>query len=270
MKIRKIDLTGKVFGYVEVLKAAGIDKNHHSLWECRCLLCGKSYIAAGTNLKRKATRSCGCLASESMKKNRCDTTIDLKSQRFGHLTVLRKDSKRDLGGNVYWLCVCDCGNKTSVSSASLRKHLTKTCGGCIGHRKIIFNPGDKIHRFTILEQIFRRGEITKYKCRCDCGMVKIVNQTSLVNQGTKSCGCLHREKTSQRLRILPFKAYEIKNPGIRRAKYLTDGYLRGLIHNTDGVRIKDITPKMVAFKREHVLLFRELKTLKREVQHGIN
>lgn len=62
-------------------------------------------------------------------------SIDITGQRFGKLTVLRFD-KTDKRGEKFWMCQCDCGNLTSVSSYKLRTGYTKSCG-CLQqeHRK---------------------------------------------------------------------------------------------------------------------------------------
>lgn len=52
--------------------------------------------------------------------------IDLTNQKFSKLTVLRKD--KSIKGKIYWLCKCECGNITSVSTALLRNGNTKSCG----------------------------------------------------------------------------------------------------------------------------------------------
>ena len=51
---------------------------------------------------------------------------DLTNKRFGHLVVLRyvgvqKQRKQ-------WLCLCDCGRKTTLSSTQLRLGRTTSCG----------------------------------------------------------------------------------------------------------------------------------------------
>lgn len=55
-------------------------------------------------------------------------SIDLRGQRFGRLVVIEKTEKRDSGGNVFWLCKCDCGKDTLVSSHSLKVGHCKSCG----------------------------------------------------------------------------------------------------------------------------------------------
>jgi len=51
---------------------------------------------------------------------------DLTGRKFGRLTVLARAANR--GIVVCWICRCDCGNNTTVRSASLKKGMTKSCG----------------------------------------------------------------------------------------------------------------------------------------------
>lgn len=55
-----IDLTGKRFGRLIVIKENGRTKSGSKLWLCQCD-CGKSVIASQGNLKRGNTMSCGCI-----------------------------------------------------------------------------------------------------------------------------------------------------------------------------------------------------------------
>ena len=52
---------------------------------------------------------------------------DLTGQKFGKLTAL-VGIKREGKSQVYWQCICDCGNTSEVDSWSLRKNRTKSCG----------------------------------------------------------------------------------------------------------------------------------------------
>ena len=56
--------------------------------------------------------------------------IDLTGQRFGRWTVLKKMPKQEYKttSSAWWLCRCDCGKEAIVSSASLRKGTSKSCG----------------------------------------------------------------------------------------------------------------------------------------------
>lgn len=52
--------------------------------------------------------------------------IDITGQRFGRLIALNNASRSAQG--MIWLCLCDCGNKTSVHAKYLKAGNTKSCG----------------------------------------------------------------------------------------------------------------------------------------------
>lgn len=53
--------------------------------------------------------------------------IDLTKQRFGRLLV-EKEIGKSKCGSIMWECLCDCGKKTVVRSASIRSGVTISCG----------------------------------------------------------------------------------------------------------------------------------------------
>lgn len=64
----KVDLTGKKFNMLKVLKIAGSNKKGELLWECLCD-CGNTKIIRSMDIRSGHTKSCGCLAkSESRKR----------------------------------------------------------------------------------------------------------------------------------------------------------------------------------------------------------
>lgn len=72
--------------------------------------------------------------------------LNLKDQRFGKLVAIKETNERK-GGSIVWLCRCDCGNKTKVSSNSLKFGNVKSCG-CLkrGSRKTAYLPSYRINR----------------------------------------------------------------------------------------------------------------------------
>jgi len=64
------DYTGTVYGRLTVTRYSHTSSDHRHFWECNCA-CGKSKTISIRNLiaKRKPTRSCGCLQTESRKSN---------------------------------------------------------------------------------------------------------------------------------------------------------------------------------------------------------
>lgn len=122
--------------------------------------------------------------------------IDLSGQKFGKLTVLERDSSK-IGKGVYWFCQCECGNVKSIHGSSLRKGVTKSCGQCSS----LVLTNQHFGRWTViekdLEKTFLRNK-AYWLCKCECGTMKSVSGTSLLNGTSKSCGCLRKEQTSKR------------------------------------------------------------------------
>ena len=120
--------------------------------------------------------------------------IDLVGMRFGRLVVICESPKRDRSGSVSWTVVCDCGNTREVSSSSLRKGLTRSCG-CY-HNDIMKTQkslsGQKIGRLTVYEKILD-GKRPLYRCVCDCGKERYVGHRHLEKRETLSCGCYNRD-----------------------------------------------------------------------------
>jgi hypothetical protein len=54
--------------------------------------------------------------------------LDLVGHRFCRLTVREKLATRDSDRSVKWLCVCDCGSLSAVTSRHLRSGAIQSCG----------------------------------------------------------------------------------------------------------------------------------------------
>lgn len=61
----------------------------------------------------------------------------LVGKRYTRLIVIQENG-RNKHGNVMWLCQCDCGNQLVVSTNSLNRGNTRSCG-CL-HRDYLNNP----------------------------------------------------------------------------------------------------------------------------------
>ena len=53
--------------------------------------------------------------------------VDITGEKYGRLTAIRPTEKRQ-NGKVVWLCECECGNETLVTSNRLRSGNTSSCG----------------------------------------------------------------------------------------------------------------------------------------------
>lgn len=54
--------------------------------------------------------------------------VDLTGQKFNKLTVKGLSRSRSRSGTRLWNCLCDCGTKVRVRTASLNNGNTKSCG----------------------------------------------------------------------------------------------------------------------------------------------
>lgn len=88
---------------------------------------GENYVRADST-KQKLSRV--------LQGNTHSRVIDITDQRFGRLAARGDLGAPKSGGHSHvWICECDCGNITSVSSWNLRSNHAKSCG-CLQKEKI--------------------------------------------------------------------------------------------------------------------------------------
>ncbi len=219
------DLRGQRYGKLTVLyrveRLNSYDKSiHGTFWKCKCD-CGNEIITAAQSLKTGRSISCGCAHKEFMKELGKSTSIDLTGQKYGKLTVLER--VENIGyGQVSWLCQCDCGNKTIVTSNALRSGNTKSCG-CLNYNAKNDLTGQRFGKLTAICQVSKpKGCKTKgsyWKCKCDCGNIIIRPASYLQSGHALSCGCTKKgsqgeEKIQQLLqnnKLKYIKEYHFKD-----------------------------------------------------------
>ena len=184
------DLNGQRFGMLTAQEKS-TDDTGRTWYKCKCD-CGNTKMARAIDLLAGRTKSCGC--TKFPKK-------DLTGARFGQLTVIERDMSRR--HEVYWKCVCDCGNERTVLDARLKSGRIQDCGDrkrhpSIAKTKTIDLTGQQFGRLTVLGVSEKRlsGELS-WDCLCDCGNSIAVRGSSLRSGRTRSCGCLksNREAT---------------------------------------------------------------------------
>lgn len=84
--------------------------------------------------------------------------IDLTGQRFGRLTVIKRNGSKD--GHAAWECVCDCGRHTVVNGRYLTSGKTKSCG-CL-HNELLAERSRK-HGMTG-KRLYRIWHDMKNRC----------------------------------------------------------------------------------------------------------
>lgn len=189
---KKINIIGQRFGNLVVIDEALSDPSGFAKWKCLCD-CGNFRIARGTDLRAGIVTHCGC----KNKENRIDKT-SLVGRRFGRLLVLERDLSvpTGRGHEAKWICQCDCGNKVSVITSSLKRGKTKSCG-CYKNemtslRSTLDLTGQRFYKLVALERTNEKSSHGSYiwKCQCDCGNIHYASAELLRSGKLHSCGCI--------------------------------------------------------------------------------
>jgi len=114
-----VDLTGKQFGQLTVIKRSDKQVQGRSYWDCRCS-CGKEIRADAYALKYGHSKSCGC-------SRKAREYIDFTGMRFERLTVIKRVESPYKNGHA-WLCRCDCGKEIIAQTGGLKDGTYKSCG----------------------------------------------------------------------------------------------------------------------------------------------
>jgi hypothetical protein len=96
-------------------------------------------------------------------------------------------------------CKCDCGKilDTLQEPGNLINGKTISCGCKKQEKTHKYNPsliGKKINAWTILQPSKYENAKQYWTCKCDCGTIKDVSESNLLQDKTKSCGCLKESK----------------------------------------------------------------------------
>lgn len=82
-----------------------------------------------------------------------------------------------------------------VSKHPNTKYCSRDCFGKTERKNII---GKKFNRLTVLEETETKHKERYYLCKCECGNTTIVRGSHLTSGATKSCGCLVKEKLTNK------------------------------------------------------------------------
>lgn len=138
---KRRNVEGQRFGHCIAVK-----RLENGYWACQCD-CGKTFTTSLSHLTTGHTKSCGCyrvLNTHNMK------VKDLAGKKINMLTVEKyMYSKRFTCGDTaaMWLCECECGSKTIVSTGELVSGGTKSCG-CLAasKRELLIREWLKAHK----------------------------------------------------------------------------------------------------------------------------
>ncbi|MDF1510615.1 hypothetical protein PZE06_20995 [Robertmurraya sp. DFI.2.37] len=189
---KRIDLTGKKFGKLTVLKLSDKKANSGTYWDVICD-CGNTSTVLGHNLRYGMTKTCGCL-------------INIIGQKYGLLTVL--EEIEPLGKTRKFKCRCECGNTPIIAMQNLRAGITKSCG-CLRKKDVrkayyrkINLEGQVFGELTVINESPERLRNEKaWVCLCSCGNKTLASRGQLLRGAKKSCGCLRKKTPSNALNL---------------------------------------------------------------------
>jgi len=181
--MRKIlELSGNVYGYVEVLEFSGINDKHASTWKCKCNKCGKEFIAIGTDLKRGCYQSCGCARNELISKS--------KSLPFGDacFNMLYHDYERGASKrNIYF-------NLSKDEFRILTKQKCNYCG-TVPTTKIEAN--NKYYIYNGVDRIDNSKGYTKENCVSCCKRCNLAKREMSYEEFKEWVSCVYKNICSR-------------------------------------------------------------------------
>ncbi len=154
-----VDLTGQKFGKLIVL-GRGKDyicpgtKAKQPRWKVKCEDCKIEYVLFKSSFLATKNQNCN---------QHNHRYIDLTRQKFGKLTVIKKDEKyyispKSKKKSVRWICECDCDTIVSVIGDHLKAGTIAQCKKCQYKEKQL-NGYMSAHRLHCVKQGAKRRNI---------------------------------------------------------------------------------------------------------------
>lgn len=125
--------------------------------------------------------------------------IDETGKVYGKLKVLFRDPQAHT--KPYWICECECGERTSVYGNSLRNGKATQCRKC-GIKQSVQTRNEKIYKeiigkhfnnITVIAEDLTKGggagQAKYWKCKCDCGKEMSLSTHNIISEKVFSCGC---------------------------------------------------------------------------------
>jgi hypothetical protein len=182
-QFRLIDMAGQKYAMLSILsRAENPYGGKDAFWKCLCD-CGNYFIGCGLEIRTGRTKSCGCKRSG----------VDLTGKQFSEWTVISRD-EAPINGRTRWICECSCGTYRAITSDSLLRGKSKSCGSSI-HFSV---AGEKFGEWKVLKKSSAKDY---WLCRCSCGKFKDVHISSLRSGNSKSCGCTTRTTLQQSVHL---------------------------------------------------------------------
>ena len=187
---------GKLFGCYKIIKIgtpsilpSGQKKKNYI---CQCVICNNVRELNAYEVTHNNYQYCN-----NCKPYPQDVSIQMVGKKCGNLTVLnRTDNHVQPNGQtkVMYQCICDCGNKVTVSASHLSSGHTTSCG-CL-RIKVLQEllvrdlSGQCFGKLTVIDKNQIKNGRQYWNCICKCGKTTVASSASLTTGRKKSCGCL--------------------------------------------------------------------------------
>lgn len=119
----RMDLTGRRFNRLQVVRMVGVNKYRQTRCEVLCD-CGITKIVNSSGLMNGTTNSCGCYQRDRVGEV---ARLDLSGRRFGKLLVVRMNGTNHRQKTTCEV-LCDCGKTKIITSEGLTKGSVISCG----------------------------------------------------------------------------------------------------------------------------------------------
>lgn len=117
--MKRKDYSNQTFGYLKIYEYLG-----KGYYKAECSLCTEILNLRYDTFVKRGQISCGCHHNKFRIGDKLHL-LTIKSK----IGLLADNGKRK-HNYIYWLCLCECGNQTKVSTPSLNNGHVKSCG-CI-------------------------------------------------------------------------------------------------------------------------------------------
>jgi hypothetical protein len=147
--------------------------------------------------------------------------INLEQQKFGRLTVI-EFSHVNKHKHTCWKCQCDCGNDLIVSTNSLRKGRTRSCG-CLQIEELIERSKGSTHARKSQGESGFSAIYTAYRQRAKVGNKYFDNSLEFKEEFRRLTkqNCFHCGREPYQLSYKNVKGMTPK--GIENSKYIYNG-----------------------------------------------
>lgn len=160
--------------------------------------CGFERLIRNRDLRNNNSRQC----VRCNVKNRPGKHYIKIGDKFGSWEVIEIDLRKN--GSFASKCKCKCGKVAILRNYMLIYNRSKSCNSCahIGISPIKIKIGEQFGNWIVLETNISKNTNIYCKCRCKCGVEKLVSNSNLINNKSTGCRRCHKIKYNIRARGL--------------------------------------------------------------------